>query len=131
MGYVMNGKWINDPRVHRVTDVREPETRTLYRLVIITDRYRPVREYKRWTKIECTSVCWMGWTPTQAYREARLPGAGSFLYPGIHAVRRAAMEAFSQPGVRQVSVRTNQDKSVYLFNRHADGKITGYRPEDN
>jgi hypothetical protein len=131
MGYLMNGKWINDPSVYRLTDVRETETRTPYRLVIVGDRYRPVREYKRWTKIELASVAWMGWTETQAYQEARLPSAGSFLYPGIHAVRRAAMEAFSQPNVRQVSVRTNQDKRVYLFNRHADGQITGYRPEEN
>lgn len=67
-----------------------------------------------------------GWTPVQHYREARLPSSGSFLYPGIHAVRRAAMEYLALPETQQVSIRTNQDRQVYRFFKHVDGRISGY-----
>lgn len=128
-GYLLNGKWVVDPTVHRVSEVYEQETRKPYRIVVFADRFRPVKQYKRYTAIEKTTVAWFGWTEKQAYREARLPSAGSFLYPGIHAVRRAAMAMFEQSGVRQVQIRTNQDQNVYLWNKHLDGSITGYRPE--
>jgi hypothetical protein len=69
----------------------------------------------------------MGWTPVQVFdRGARLPNAGSFLYPGIVAVRKAAMEYLSNPNVHQVSVRTDQDKQVYRYFKQADGQITCY-----
>jgi hypothetical protein len=101
---------------------------TPYRLVIFADKWRIVKRYKRYTAIERTSMAWMGWTPEQYYREARLPSAGSFLFAGMHVVRRAAMTAFNDSNVRQIQVRTNQDQKVYLWNRHCDGQITGYRP---
>lgn len=65
------------------------------------------------------------WNPVQYFQEARLPSAGSFLWPGLHAVRRAAMAAFEQPDVHQVQVRTNQDRIVYIWNKH-NGIISGY-----
>ena len=66
------------------------------------------------------------WTPEQHFSEGRLPGAGSFLFPGIHAARRAALDTFLRPDTVQVQVRTNQDRTVYLWNKWRDGSITGY-----
>ena len=101
------------------------ETRTPYRIQIFAVRYRPVRRRRTYTEIELAHVGWDGWNPVQHYQEARLPGAGSFLYPGMHAVYRAAMEALAQPGVHQVSIRTNQDRQVYRYFK-SDKGITGY-----
>lgn len=78
------------------------------------------------TRIERTQYGYTLWTHEQAYQEARLSSAGSFLFPGIHAVRRAAMDALQRPNTYQVQVRTNQDRLVYLWNKHADGRISGY-----
>ena len=91
-----------------------------YRLVISASRYIAVRERVRpapHTVIARQDYAYMGWTATQSYQEARLPSAGSFLYPGIHAVRRAAMAVLALPSTRSVSVRTNQDHRIYLFNK--------------
>ena len=68
----------------------------------------------------------MGWTEQQSFQEARLPSAGSFLYPALHAVYRAAHDYLVLPTTQQVSIRTNQDQSVYRYFKHADGTITGY-----
>ena len=106
------------------------ETRKPYRLVVCADRFRPVKRLKRMTMIEKTTVAWFSWTPEQFYQEARLPGAGSFFYPGLFAVREAAMDAFKDSSVRQVQVRTNQDKKLWLWNRHSDGTISGYNPQE-
>lgn len=73
-----------------------------------------------------SGFAYFGWTPRQHYREARLPSAGSFLFPGMFAVRRAAMEYLALPDTRQVQIRTNQDRRVWLFNKQPDGRITGY-----
>lgn len=69
------------------------------------------------------------WNPVQVYREARLPDAGSFLFPGLHAVRAAALNELAKPGIHQVQIRTNQDRKVWIFNKQAGGKITGYQPD--
>jgi hypothetical protein len=106
------------------------EQRKPYRLVVCGRGYRAGRQYKRYTEIVPTSYAFMGWTPEQSYQEARLPSAGSFLYPGIVAVRRAAMEYLARPEVHQVQVRTNQDAKVYIWNKHTDGRITGYSNRD-
>lgn len=102
---------------------------TPYRLVIFASGFRPKRRRNTYTEIELCRFAYFGWTLTQHYQEARLPSAGSFLFPGIHAVRAAAMEALSQSGVEQVSIRTNQDKQVYRFFKHQDGTISGYGGE--
>ena len=102
--------------------------RTPYRIVVCCRGEKSVGRGKR-TRTVTTSYAYMGWTEVQHYNEARLSNAGSFLFPGLHAVRRAAMEYLAQPGVHQVSIRTNQDRTIYLFNKYADGKITGYRPD--
>ncbi len=31
---------------------------------------------------------------------------------------------------REVQIRANQDKTLYIYSKHADGRITGYAPED-
>lgn len=102
---------------------------TPYRLVIFANRYTAKKRYKKYTAIERVGYAVMGWTSTQYYQEARLPSAGSFLYPGLHAVRNSALDALAQPGVYQVQIRTDQDRKVYLYNKHSDGRITGYRPD--
>jgi hypothetical protein len=59
------------------------------------------------------------WNPEQQCgQEARLPSAGSYLWPGLHATRRAALIALAQPGIEQVSIRTNQDKQVARLYRY-------------
>ena len=96
-----------------------------YRLVIFATGTRTVGRGKRQRR-QTIGYGYMGWTPVQAYQEARLPSAGSFLYPGLHAVHRAAHVYLALPETHQVSVRTGQDRSVYRYYKHADGTITGY-----
>ena len=105
------------------------EYRTPYRIVVFACGFGPGRLHKRYTEIVKRDYAYMGWTPQQYYQEARLPSAGSFLYPGLIAVRRAAMEYLALPETRQVSIRTNQDRQVYRFFKHVDGRITGYGGE--
>ena len=102
--------------------MRQP---TPYRLVIFATGTRTVGRGKR-QRQQTIGYGYMGWTPVQAYQEARLPGAGSFLYPGLHAVHRAAQAYLARPETHQVSIRTDQDRSVYRYYKHADGTITGY-----
>ena len=103
------------------------EWRKPYRLNVFANGFRPGRRRRTYSEIFPCSYGFMGWTPVQVFdRGARLPNAGSFLYPGIVAVRKAAMEYLSNPNVHQVSVRTDQDKQVYRYFKQADGQITGY-----
>ena len=62
---------------------------TPYRAVIFTTRFD-----KRGKRQECAYCLW---TPEQHYSEARLPSAGSFLFPGFHAIRRAVMAVVMNP----------------------------------
>lgn len=103
------------------------ETRRPYRIVVFARG--PLVTGKR-RKPRPTGYAYMGWREEQAYSEARLPGAGSFLYPGLHAVRRAAFEYLALPETEQVSIRTNQDRSVYRYFKQSDGRITGYGDRD-
>jgi hypothetical protein len=103
--------------------------RTPYRIVVFSKKLVAGKRSKKYTELVQRSYAFDAWREEQSYQEARLPGAGSFLYPGIFAVRTAALQFLAQPEVHQVSIRTNQDKKVYLFNKHADGSVSGYRPE--
>ncbi len=98
---------------------------TPYRIVVFTQATVTTGKGKR-QKTKTVGSAYMGWTPRQAYQEARLEGAGSFLYPGIRAVRYAAYEYLALNETHQVQIRTNQDRKVYIFNKHADGRISGY-----
>ena len=97
--------------------------RTPYRIVVFATGLIGRRK-------KATGYGYMGWNPHQAYQEARLPSAGSFLYPGLHAVRDAAMHYLQLPETHQVSIRTNQDRPVYRFYKDAVGRMTGYGDTD-
>lgn len=102
------------------------ETRTPYRIVVFASGLRAGKHLKRYTELIPYDYAFMGWTPKQHFSEGRLTSAGSFLYPGMHAVRRAAMAFLAQPGTRQVSIRNNQDRQIYRYFKQTDGRITGY-----
>ncbi len=102
-------------------------TRQPYRLMASGTSLRTTGRGKR-KRAQLVGWGIMGWTTEQPYNEARLPGAGSFLFPGLHAVRQAAMDYLNRPNIQQVAIRTNQDRSLYIFNKYADGSIHGYRP---
>src|SRR3954468_16319859 len=104
-----------DNRKDEQMNVYPLHERRPYRMVVFAQGFRVVRRYKRFTKIEPSVYAYMGWTPTQHYQEERLPSAGSFLFPGLHAVRKAAMAELAKPEVQSVSIRTNQDRNVHRF----------------
>lgn len=107
------------------------EWRKPYRILVFAHGFRPGKRRKTFTEIVPSQYGYMGWTPLQTYdKGARLPNAGSFLYPGIVAVRKAAMVYLAIPSTHQVQIRTNQDRKVYLWNKHPDGSITGYANGD-
>jgi len=68
-----------------------------------------------------------GWTPVQFFDAGpRLPSSGSFLYPGaLHAIK-AAREYLKTPDVHQVQIRTNQDRTVLIYHKQVDGRVTFY-----
>jgi hypothetical protein len=99
------------------------ETRRPCRIVVFASG--PLATTKR-RKPRATGYAYIGWREHQAYSEARLPGAGSFLFPGLHAVRRAALAYLALPETHQVSIRTNQDRSIYRYFKASDGHISGY-----
>ena len=98
---------------------------TPYRIVVFTQSTVTTGKGKR-AKTKTVGSAYMGWTPTQSYQEARLEGAGSFLYPGLRAVRYAAYAYLALADTHQVQIRTNLDRKVYVYNKSADGRITGY-----
>jgi hypothetical protein len=102
---------------------------TPYRLIVFAKKFYPIKRRKHVTEIALQEYAFMAWTPHQHYPEARLPSAGSFLFPGMHAARAEAMNYLTRPDVKQVSVRTDQDREVYRYFRHADGRVTGYGAE--
>lgn len=106
----------------------QKEWRKPFRLAVFARGMSSARKSRTRTEIEPGTYGIFGWTPVQSYHEARLPSAGSFLYPGIFAVRKAVMEYLAQSNVVQVQVRTNDDRKVYIWNKHEDGTITGYAP---
>lgn len=104
-------------------------TLTPYRVNVFAQGWRVTNRLKRVTRIERVGYGYQLWTEKQSYSEARLPGAGSFLFPGLHAVRDAALAELSKPNVHQVQVLTDQSRKVWLFNKNTDGRITGYMPD--
>ena len=98
-----------------------------YRVIVFMQGTRTTgRGAKRKTVI--TGSAFVAWNPDHTVEIARLPGSGSFIWPGIHAARRIAMHYLGMLGdtYHQVSIRTNQDREVYRFFKHANGRITGY-----
>ena len=77
------------------------------------------QEIRKGNKIIKRGFGFVSWNPEQQCgQEARLPTAGSFLWPGLFATRRAALIALAQPGIEQVSIRTNQDREVARLYRY-------------
>lgn len=98
-----------------------------YRLVVFAQGLKRGKRSPKVCQLNRQGVAWIGWTPHQhCGQEARLPGAGSFLYPGFLKARQAAFQYLQQPCVTQVSVRTDQDRSIYRWVKQTDGRITGY-----
>ena len=71
------------------------------------------------------------WSPVQlqSFGEGRLPGAGTFFFAGFLQARQAARKAFDNPAIHQTQIRTNQDRTVFVWNRQTDGRVTGYNAE--
>lgn len=51
-----------------------------------------------------------------------------FLFPAIRAIVKAR-EYLQFSDIRQVQIRTNQDRKILIYNKHADGTITHYRAD--
>ncbi len=106
-----------------------PRMLTPYRINVFATSTKTMGKGKR-QKTKTTGYGNMGWTPVQhAWDAGRLPSAGSFLWPGMKAVRDAAMAFLALPETHQVQILTDQSRKVWLFNKHADGRITGYCPD--
>lgn len=111
---------------------------TPYRLIVFGRRLRHVRTLKgrgphrkgAQSVLEPVDFSFHAWNDSdearQLYDLGRLPGAGTFCWPGLHAVRAEAMRQVSQSGIHQISVRTNQDRRVYRYFKQPDGRIAGY-----
>ncbi len=97
-----------------------------YRVIVFTQSQHTTGKGKR-QRTRTIGSAYVSWSPFQhCGQEARLPDAGSFLYPGFLRARQAAQLALRLPGTHQVSVRTDQDTPVYRYFKHADGTVTGY-----
>lgn len=87
------------------------------RAVVFTSFQRTIGRGKK-ARTVTTGAAYELWNPSTVCEPWRLEGSGSFLWPGLHAVRRAAMAEFAaDPNVTQISIRTNQDREVYRFYR--------------
>jgi hypothetical protein len=97
-----------------------------YRVIVFTQSQHTTGKGKR-QRTRTIGSAYVSWSPFQRCgQEARLPDAGSFLYPGFLRAQEAAKLALRLPGTHQVSVRTDQDTPVYRYFKHADGTVTGY-----
>lgn len=107
---------------------------TPYRLIVSARGYRRGRVYKgrgplhkgAYTRIEPCAYAYLAWTPNQVAEPWRLTGGGTFLFAGLHVVRSEALRLLALSATEQVSIRTNQDHTVYRFVKRADGSIIGY-----
>ena len=96
---------------------------TPYRLVVFACGYRRGRTYigrgpshrGAYSVITPITYAYCGWTEDQTAEPWRLPGSGTFCFPGLHAVHRAARAYLAMLATEQVSVRTNQDREVYRY----------------
>jgi hypothetical protein len=89
---------------------------TPYRAIAFGSKQVTKGKGKR-ARVETQGYAFVLWNPENSHEPARLRESGSFLWPGIHAVRQAAVAAFDNPEIHQVSIRTNQDRHVYTFYR--------------
>jgi hypothetical protein len=108
------------------------EWRRFYTIHVFGENYVPTRKLKKMTLIERRRWGILGWNPNNAHEPGRLPNSGCFTWVGCLAARRAAMEFLTRPAVTQVQIHTNQDRTIYVWNKATDGTVTGYGydPED-
>ena len=71
-----------------------------------------------------THYAYMGWTADQSAEPHRLQGSGTFMYLGGLRVVAAARKYLALPETTQVQIRTNQDRKVLVYHKHADGRVT-------
>lgn len=103
-------------------------THTPYIIHVFATGTRTIGKGKR-QRTQTIGYGYMGWTSVQHYQEARLPGAGSFLYPGFIRARQAALAFLRLAETHQVCVKTNQSRDVYRWFKAADGTVSGYAGE--
>ena len=92
---------------------------TPYRVAVFANRTIVKGRGKR-QRTERIGVGWIAWNPelTEHWAHAgRLPGSGSFQWLGLQAAKNAVGEAFLDPTVHQVQIRTEQDRKLAIFNR--------------
>ena len=91
--------------------------KTPYRAIVFTTIDTRAGTRKK-TRTVTSGAAYVLWNSECTCEPWRLEGSGSFLWNGLHAVRRAAMAVFADdPNVHQISIRTNQDREVYRFYR--------------
>ena len=109
---------------------------TPYRIVVCARRVIPGRELRgrgprqrgALTRIEVAQVAWIGWHADHTVEPGRLAGSGSFCFPGIRTAYTAVRRYLEEPGVHQVQLRTNQDRTLYVWHRNG-GRVTWYAGE--
>jgi len=102
---------------------------THYTLVIAGSSWRAGKPRGRkatYTPITRVRSAWQGWTADQSAEPWRLAGAGTFVFNGGLRAVQAARAALRQANVDQVQIRTNQGRSVLVYNKRADGTIYAY-----
>lgn len=102
---------------------------TPYRVIVFGTRLMPTKRLRKVTRMEPRGFAYVLWTEDQTAEPHRLEGSGTFLFAGLHVVRAAALAELAKNGINQVSICTNQDRSVYRFVKQHDGRITGYMPD--
>lgn len=75
--------------------------------------------------IQCGYDAWNPILTDHYAHQGRLPSSGSFAWIGEPAARTAVFAAFADESVTQVQIRTDQDRTLIVFNRHGD-RITHY-----
>lgn len=103
---------------------------TPYRIAVFASGTQTKGKGKRQRAIT-THYAYMGWTADQSAERSRLEGSGTFLYNGGLRVIVAARKYLALPETTQVQIRTNQDRKVLIYFKHADGRIVCHATTDD
>lgn len=101
---------------------------TRYIVKVFATHSQTVGKGKR-QRIKVTGYGYMGWNANEGvyyHESARLPGSGSFVYPGFIRAFEAAQAYLRLPETHQVAIATNSGQPVYRYFKSANGQITGY-----
>lgn len=107
-------------------NIRQP-----FRVMVAAQGWECGRTYKgrgpnhkgAYTAIKPLAYGFTAWTEDTT-AEPHRAGFGSFCFGSIHATRAEVVRQLANPRVHQVQVRTNQDRTLFVYNRRADGRIT-------